>query len=98
MVTACCSAMPTSKKRLGKRSREAGSPVPVGIPAVMAQIRSSASARRTSSSTKVWVYVFGLRCGADSAGSGSSVGSIRLRSIGGRLAPWKLTLSSSAGA
>ena len=30
-------------------------PVPVGMPAVMAQIRSSVSARRTSSSTKVWV-------------------------------------------
>jgi hypothetical protein len=55
IVTECCSAIPTSKNRDGYRSAKRESPVPVGMPAVMAQMRSSASARRTSSSTKVWV-------------------------------------------
>ena len=41
-VTACCSAMPTSKQRLGKRSPKSWSPVPSGIAAVTATMRSSA--------------------------------------------------------
>ncbi len=40
-VTACCSAMPTSKQRSGKRLREQSRPVPDGIAAVMATIASS---------------------------------------------------------
>jgi len=55
IVSACCSAMPTSKNRDENRAWNADSPVPVGMPAVMAQIRVSASARRTSSSAKTWV-------------------------------------------
>ena len=90
--------MPTSWKRAGKWSAKRERPVPVGMPAVIAQMRASVSARRTSSSTKVCVYVFGLRFGALSAGSGSSVGSISPRSIGGREAPWKDIESCSAGA
>jgi len=45
-VTACCSAMPTSTNRSGKRSWNARSPVGPGIAAVMATIRGSASAAR----------------------------------------------------
>jgi hypothetical protein len=43
-VTPCCSAMPTSKLRSGKRSANLSRPVPDGIAAVMATIFSSASA------------------------------------------------------
>ena len=45
-VTPCCSAMPTSKQRFGKRSAKRSSPVPSGIAAVTATMRSSASASR----------------------------------------------------
>ncbi len=49
MVMACCSAMPTSKTRSGNRSPKVATPVPVGMPAVMATTRSSSEAMRTSS-------------------------------------------------
>jgi hypothetical protein len=43
-VTACCSAMPTSKARSGNTSAKRSSPVPDGIAAVMATIFGSARA------------------------------------------------------
>ena len=43
-VTACCSAMPTSKKRSGKRASNGSRPVGPAIAAVIATTRSSASA------------------------------------------------------
>ena len=43
-VTSCCSAMPTSKKRSGKRAWKGSSPVGPGMAAVSATIRSSSSA------------------------------------------------------
>ena len=43
-VTACCSAMPTSKARSGKRAPNASTPVPEGMAAVMAQTAGSRSA------------------------------------------------------
>ena len=51
IVTACCSAIPTSWKRFGKTAWNLDRPVPVGIPAVIAQIRSSAFASSMSSDT-----------------------------------------------
>ncbi len=47
-VTSCCSAMPTSKNRSGKRASKGKSPVGPGMAAVRATIsgRSSASATR----------------------------------------------------
>ena len=47
-VTACCSAMPTSKQRSGKRSANMSRPVPDGMAAVMATIFLSASASAIS--------------------------------------------------
>ena len=54
-VTACCSAIPTSKQRRGNRSAKRFSPVPSGIAAVTATIFSSrvASAIRLSAKTLV---------------------------------------------
>lgn len=49
-VTACSSAMPTSKKRIGNRSANLVKPVPLFIAAVMAQIRRSSCAKRHSPS------------------------------------------------
>jgi hypothetical protein len=49
-VTQCCSAMPTSKARSGKRSKTLSMPVPSGIAAVSATTRSS----RSISSQSVW--------------------------------------------
>src|SRR3954463_1955731 len=43
-VTACCSAIPTSKQRFGNFSPNKLRPVPDGIAAVIATMRSSASA------------------------------------------------------
>ena len=43
-TTACSSEMPTSKKRSGNRRAKPDSPVPDGIAAVIATMRSSASA------------------------------------------------------
>ena len=50
MDTACSSAIPTSKVRLGKALWKAVRPVPEGIAAVMAQILGFV----LPSSTKVW--------------------------------------------
>ena len=54
-VTACCSAMPTSKKRSGKRAWKGSSPVGPGIAAVMATTRGSRSATASSASENAWV-------------------------------------------
>ena len=54
-VTACCSAMPTSKKRSGKRCENSSSPVDDAIAAVIATMRSSASAASQSASPKTSV-------------------------------------------
>ena len=56
-VTACCSAMPTSKVRSGKRLPNMSRLVPDGIAAVMATILSSFSACLISSSANtVWYF------------------------------------------
>src|ERR1700761_4127424 len=55
-VTACCSAMPTSKVRLGNLSPNRLRPVPDGIAAVIATMRSSASASLMSCLAKTLVY------------------------------------------
>ena len=54
-VTACCSAMPTSKKRSGKRSWNGSRPVGPAIAAVIATMRSSASASLMIASAKACV-------------------------------------------
>jgi hypothetical protein len=51
-VTACCSAIPTSKKRSGKASANGRRPVELGIAAVMATIRRSRAAARSRASEK----------------------------------------------
>ena len=56
-VTACCSAIPTSVKRSGKRASNGSRPVGPGMAAVMATIRGSASARRSSERVKASVNV-----------------------------------------
>jgi hypothetical protein len=43
-VTSCCSAIPTSKKRVGKRAWKGSSPVGPGIAAVRATTRGLSSA------------------------------------------------------
>lgn len=55
-VTACCSAMPTSKVRLGKRLPKRSTPVPPGIAAVIAQTVRSCAAMSMSESAKTAVY------------------------------------------
>src|SRR5256885_317652 len=52
IVTACCSAMPTSWNRCGYAAWNLARPVPVGMPAVIATIRLSSLARSISSFTK----------------------------------------------
>ena len=52
IATACSSAMPTSKKRLGKRDANRVRPVPDGMAAVIAQMRASFSAKAHSSRPK----------------------------------------------
>ena len=47
-VTACCSAIPTSKVRSGNRFPNASSPVPDGIAAVIATMVGSRSASAIS--------------------------------------------------
>ena len=49
-VTACCSAMPTSRKRSGNRAEKPSSPVEPGMAAVMATRRWSASPAATRAS------------------------------------------------
>ena len=58
-VTACCSAMPTSNVRSGKRLAKRSRPVPVGMAAVMATMAGSASASAISASAKTRVYCGG---------------------------------------
>src|SRR5215469_5520745 len=55
-VTACCSAMPTSKQRFGNFSPKRFSPVPDGIAAVIATMRSSASASLINDLANTDVY------------------------------------------
>jgi hypothetical protein len=52
IVTACCSAIPTSWNRFGNAAWNFARPVPVGMPAVIATIRSSTFASSRSSATK----------------------------------------------
>ena len=54
-VTACCSAMPTSKVRSGKRLPNRSRPVPDGIAAVMATMVGSRSASAINASAKTFV-------------------------------------------
>ena len=58
-VTACCSAMPTSKQRLGNSFSNRSSPVPDGIAAVTATILASLRASLIRLSPNTLVY-----CGA----------------------------------
>ena len=46
--TACCSAMPTSKKRFGSSSQNGPSPVAVPMAAVIATIRTSSFANSSN--------------------------------------------------
>ena len=55
-VTACCSAMPTSKVRSGNRSWNGSSPVESGIAAVIATTSGRASASLISASVNAAVY------------------------------------------
>ena len=54
-VTACCSAMPTSKNRPGNRSWNGIRPVGPGMAAVMATRRLSCSASLITASAKACV-------------------------------------------
>ena len=56
-VTACCSAIPTSMKRSGKRAWKGSRPVGPGMAAVMATIRGSDSAWWSSDRVKASVKV-----------------------------------------
>ena len=58
-VTACCSAIPTSKKRSGNLRANAATPVPSGIAAVIATIVLSCSASSTNVFPKTDVYEAG---------------------------------------
>ena len=55
-VTACCSAMPTSKQRSGNRSANGSSPVEPGMPAVRATISGRVAASAMSASLNAAVY------------------------------------------
>ena len=54
-VSACCSAMPTSKVRSGNRSANAASPVGCSIAAVIATTSGRSAPIRTSSSANASV-------------------------------------------
>ena len=68
-VTACCSAMPTSKKRSGKRAWNGSSPVGPAIAAVIATTRESASASLMIASANACVYPVGTALGGPVRGS-----------------------------
>ncbi len=86
-VTACCSAIPTSKVRSGKRLANRSSPVPDGIAAVTATIRRSAAASAISASANTRVY-----CGGPGgAFTCSPVTTLNL------LTAWYLSADASAG-
>ena len=53
-VTACCSAMPTSKQRFGNFLANMSRLVPDGIAALIATMRSSASASAISAVAKTF--------------------------------------------
>ena len=55
-VTACCSAIPTSYVRFGKRLPKRSTPVPPGIAAVIATTERSLAAMSMSVSAKMAVY------------------------------------------
>ena len=59
-VTACCSAMPTSNMRSGKRSPKGSRPVESGMAAVMATSSGCSSPSLMSASEKAAVYEPGL--------------------------------------
>ena len=54
-VTACCSAMPTSKNRSGQRAGNGSSPVGPGMAAVMATIVGCSSPAASIASLNAWV-------------------------------------------
>ena len=85
-VTACCSQIPTSKKRSGYKAANWLKPVPSGIAAVMATILSSSSASFTMVCPKILVYE-----GAPGLVAGSPVLTSNLPR------PWNLEGSHSAG-
>ena len=87
-VTACCSAMPTSKVRVGKRLAKRSSPVPPGIAAVIATTRASASASAISASANTRVYDGG-------PGGGLTCSPVITLK---RDTPWYLSAAASAGA
>ena len=62
-VTACCSAMPTSKKRSGKRSWNGMRPVGPGMAAVMATRSGRCSASLSTASANACVYPVGTHVG-----------------------------------
>ena len=55
MVTACCSAIPTSWNRSGNRAWNGSRPVGPGIAAVMAWIRGVRAAASINASLNAWV-------------------------------------------
>ena len=65
-VTSCCSAMPTSKNRSGKRAWKESSPVGPGMAAVSATIRGSSSATASRAWEKASPYRSPARCGTSS--------------------------------
>ena len=85
-VTACCSAMPTSKKRSGCAAAKGARPVPSVIAAVIATRRRSRAASRTSAWPKTAVY----------AGGAGGVISAPVAGSNGPT-PWKRAGSRSAG-
>ena len=86
-VAACCSAMPTSWKRSGKRSWNGSRPVGPGMAAVMAWIRGSASAAAMSASENA------LRCSPSAPPSRQADRVIGSNTAG---ASWRFFSSSSS--
>ena len=89
-VTACCSAMPTSTKRSGKRSWNGSRPVEPGMAAVMATTSGRSSASLMSASVNACVYD-GLPLARSRAGGGvehaAVVQALLVVVLGGRVAP-----------
>ena len=86
-VAACCSAMPTSNVRLGKRRPNLSMPVPPGMAAVMATTERSVAAMSISESAKTEVYE-GVLAGA------VSFLPVATSNFG---TPWYLSDAASAG-
>ena len=87
-VTACCSAMPTSKQRRGNFFAKMSMPVPAGMAALTATTRSSASASATSALAKTLVK----EGGPGGALACSPVTTLNFTT------PWYLSAEASAGA